>query len=673
MMIELFPLSFLIFNQCLLAVLGLPPGDLWLFLSHSLTTLACYTIAVTALYLVKHRQDLPFKRVFWLLSIFMVAGGTAYLLELWPLWDLALLKGLKAVTALIATYLAIVLLRLVPQALALPSPKQLRLINDELQQQIHDRQQAEAQVQQLNQDLEAKVAQRTNELEDSMIQVQEYVERATLAMDAARMGAWDWDLTNQKIVWSFYHTILLGCEDHNLVRTYEDWRQRVHPDDLAAVEAAVQTARATGTDFSAEYRVVWDDGSVHWVAAFGRFYFGRLGEPLRMAGMMQDITDRKQVEAALQLSEERLRLATEAAEMGMWFWQIDTNELVWTPKCKALFGLKPETEMSYDAFLAALHPDDRNRADAAVQQALVQQAEYVIEFRSQWPDGSEHWVVSKGRAFYDEQGQPVRMMGIAQDISDRKKIEFDLQERSRELNQMNRMLLQTTALINQRNQALDQFAHVVSHDLKAPLRAIANLSEWIEEDLTEHAPPDTKQNLELLRSRVRRMDTLISGLLAYARIEHQAAPAETFALNELLDEIIDSLDVPPAFTLQRPPELPPITTNRLLLGQVFTNLISNAIKHHDRPNGRVQITARVLPHGYEFSVTDDGPGIAPRNHDRVFEIFQTLTSRDQKENTGIGLAIVKKIIERAGGQIHLESQIGQGSTFRFTWFNPPMI
>ena len=640
-------------------------------ISDLLITIAYYSIPLALFYFVQKRQDLPFNWIFLLFGAFIVSCGTTHLIEVWTLWHPIywFSGGLKAVTAIISLYTAIVLVRLMPQMLALPSPAQLMTLNQELQQQIHDRQQAEAQIRQLNQDLEAKVAQRTVELEDSMVQVKDYVERATLAMEAAKMGSWDWDLATQKVIWGGYHATLLGYQADDSERSYADWAQQVHPDDLARVEAAVQTAMTMATDYSAEYRIIWADGSVHWLAAFGRFYFNPDGKPVRMTGILQDITARQQVEASLKLSEERLRLATEAADIGMWFWNISAAELVWTPRCKTLFGLEPDAEITYERFLETLHPDDRDRTNAAVNQALTDQSEYVIEFRSIWGDGTIHWLIAKGRAFYNEQGEPVCMMGMAQDITERKQAEVELQERTHELGQLNRLLLQTTSLVKQRNQELDQFAHIVSHDLKAPLRAIANLSEWIEEDLTDQVPPDTKQNLELLRSRVRRMDGLINGLLAYARIAHQELPSETFSLNELLQEIIDSLAIPPEFVIKLPPDVPPLTTNRLLLSQVLTNLISNAIKHHDRPDGQVKIMAQVQGKDYELAVCDDGPGIAPRNHSRVFDIFQTLSTRDQKENTGIGLAIVKKIIERAGGQIFLESQLGEGATFRFTWGN----
>jgi PAS domain S-box-containing protein len=641
----------------------------WLhILSDSLIALAYYSIPITLVYFAQKRKDLPFDWIFFLFSAFIISCGTTHLMEVWTLWHPTywLSGALKAFTAIISLYTAIALVKLMPQALAIPSPAQLSTANRELTQQIRDRQQAEDRVRQLNQTLEVKVAQRTAELETSMGQVQDYVERTALAMDAAKMGSFDWDLVTQKVTWSHYHEILWGYQSGTAERTYQDWIRRIHPDDLAKAEGAIKTARATATDYSSEYRVIWEDGTMHWVAGFGRFYFTRNGEPFRMMGIVQNITERKQVEASLQLSEERLRLATEAADIGMWFWDLIEDRLVWTHCCKRLFGLNPDTAVSYKRFLEALHPEDRDRTHAAVEQAVKDRQEYTIEYRSVWGDGSTHWLLAKGRAFYDERDKPIRMMGIAQDITDRKLTEVVLQEQARELSQVNAQLMETTELVNQRNLELDRFAHIISHDLKAPLRAIANLSEWIEEDLADRTPPESKHNLALLRARVARMNALIDGLLSYARVGYQETSCETFDLNELLLEIVDSLDIPPQFAVQLPQTSLTISANRLLLSQVFANLISNAVKHHDRPDGRAIVTAQAQEEVYSFSVADDGIGIAPKYHSRIFDIFQTL-QQNKEDSTGIGLAIIKKIIERIGGQIRLESELGQGAAFYFTW------
>ncbi len=217
------------------------------------------------------------------------------------------------------------------------------------------------------------------------------------------------------------------------------------------------------------------------------------------------------------------------------------------------------------------------------------------------------------------------------------------------------------------NKELDQFAYIISHDLKAPLRAINNLSQWIEEDMGDDLPEDVQTNLILMRQRVGRMQKLINGVLEYSRAGRTDTPDTSVNVHTLLTDVIDILSPPPEFTISIGQDMPTLFTEETKLEQVFSNLISNAIKYHDRTDGRIEIT--VQPHNefYQFTVKDDGPGISERHHKRIFDIFQTILSRNTDESTGIGLAVVKKIVEEQKGDIWVESVNGEGSSFHFTW------
>lgn len=224
-----------------------------------------------------------------------------------------------------------------------------------------------------------------------------------------------------------------------------------------------------------------------------------------------------------------------------------------------------------------------------------------------------------------------------------------------------------TAQAEQHIRELEQFAYVTSHDLKAPLRNVANLATWLEEDLEDKHTEASREQLQLLRDRVQRMDALIEGLLEYSRIGRTEPAIDTVSVGELLDEVVDSLALPPGFTITINKDMPTLRTERLLLYQVFSNLVSNAVKHHGSSKGTVKIKVKDLGRFYQFTVADDGPGIAPQYHDKVFKIFQTLEARDYGSNTGIGLALVKKIVQEHGGSISLKSEEGKGAKFRFTW------
>lgn len=218
------------------------------------------------------------------------------------------------------------------------------------------------------------------------------------------------------------------------------------------------------------------------------------------------------------------------------------------------------------------------------------------------------------------------------------------------------------------NRELEQFVYVVSHDLKAPLRAVSNLSSWLEDDLGPKLEGENRQHLELLRARVARMDQFIEALLAFSRAGRIAAEPERVDTTAMLREVVQMLDAPPGMQVEIPADMPVFDTDRVHFSQVFANLINNAIKHHHRTEGQIRVGWHNPPgRFYEFWVSDDGPGIAPEYHERIFQVFQTLRARDESGNTGIGLSIVKKVIETLGGGISLQSAPGQGSTFRFTW------
>ena len=217
------------------------------------------------------------------------------------------------------------------------------------------------------------------------------------------------------------------------------------------------------------------------------------------------------------------------------------------------------------------------------------------------------------------------------------------------------------------NRELDDFAYVASHDLKAPLRAIDNLASWIVEDAAEVLPGPSREHLEKLQQPVMRMENLIDHLLQYSRAGRSHHESERVDCKHLMQEIIDLVAPEEGFRVTIEGAMPVFETDRVPLHQVVMNLIGNAIKHHDKADGQVKVSARDLGTCVEFQIEDDGPGIPPQFHERIFAMFQTLRPRDEVEGSGMGLAVVKNIVETRGGRIEVASAPDHGSTFRFTW------
>jgi signal transduction histidine kinase len=239
----------------------------------------------------------------------------------------------------------------------------------------------------------------------------------------------------------------------------------------------------------------------------------------------------------------------------------------------------------------------------------------------------------------------LRAIGLFTDVTDRRNAEDQLRRT---------------------NEELEQFAYIASHDLKAPLRGIDNLAKWIVEDISDVMTDDAREKMELLRGRVSRLEMLLEDILQYSRAGRIADEPVEIKTGDLIQQIIEDRPPPDGFRIQVPANMPVLVSSHTPLEQVFMNLISNACKHHDRKEGAIKIEAFDRGVFYEFAVEDDGPGIPPQFHDRVFKMFQTLKPRDDKESSG--LSIVKKLVEWQGGRVWIVSEPGRrGAAFHFLW------
>ena len=310
-----------------------------------------------------------------------------------------------------------------------------------------------------------------------------------------------------------------------------------------------------------------------------------------------------------------------------------------------------------------LHPADRDRWNKEAARTVTFGQDFKADYRFLAKDGRTVWIHGEVTVARDKLGRPSFLQGIGYDITELKRAEEVLQ-RSRE--ELDALVQARTRELEEINEELNQFAYVVSHDLKAPLRAISSLADWLSTDYADKIGDAGKEQFRLLRSRVKRMNALVEGILRYSRSARQHEERVFVDLDELVREVCELVSPPPGIEVNIQPGFPSVVCERTRTLQVFENLVSNAAKYMGKATGRIDIGWENTEPFWRFFVSDTGSGIEEKYFVKVFQIFQTLAARDSYESTGIGLAIVKKNVERAGGRIWVESKVGEGSRFSFT-------
>jgi PAS domain S-box-containing protein len=382
--------------------------------------------------------------------------------------------------------------------------------------------------------------------------------------------------------------------------------------------------------------------------------------PLRIDGGQQmvmatihDISARKKAEQDLLDSETRMRAIFETAVDAII--TIDERGTVerMNPAAERIFGWK-ELEVAGKNVSMLMPSPDREAHDGYLEHYLSTGEKRIIgkgrEVKGLRKDGS---VFPMDLAVAEMKLGDRRMFtGLVRDITERKRAE----ERGAQLLQE----------ITSANEELTNFAYVVSHDLKAPLRAIGSLADWLATDYADKFNEEGKEHMRLLINRVHRMGGLIDGILQYSRVGRVREALLPVDLNKVMGSVTDLLAPPAHFTITVDGALPTVVAEPTRIEQVFHNLVSNAVKYMDKPEGEVHVGSVDAGAEWQFYVRDNGPGIEQRHFERIFQLFQTLAPRDRVESTGVGLALVRKIVEMYGGRVWVESVVGHGTTFWFT-------
>ncbi len=430
------------------------------------------------------------------------------------------------------------------------------------------------------------------------------------------------------------------------------WRNAMHPDDIAAIDSARTAAMGTESEYSFEYRVRRKDGVYRWHVARVVPARDSSGKTAAWVGTATDIEDIKSAEVLLRESEERFRLACEGSGTGAWEWDIAADRVRWSDRVYDIYGLKPgEFSGRVSDFGALTHADDAPRVMKAIEDALSGAASYRVELRVIHKNGRHRWIYSAGEVYRDASGKPLRMLGVVNDITDRKETE--------------QRLVQQAEALWQSNQELEQFAYVSSHDLKEPLRKIASYADLLRSKELSNLSGAGAHYLEGITDGVMRMRALIDDLLSFSHLSQQTSVDDSIDMNKVVADVLEDLDsaIQEATATVMVAPLPTIKASGTQMRQLFQNLIGNAIKFHgDRPP-QVNVSSALDGDSWTFTVRDNGIGIDPQYFAQIFRVFQSLHPRHKYPGTGIGLAVCKKIVERRGGTISVTSMPGQGSSF----------
>jgi PAS domain S-box-containing protein len=471
-------------------------------------------------------------------------------------------------------------------------------------------------------------------------------------------------------------TEILGYSVEQLQADPFLWYRSIHPDDKPAVDRSIRE-HADDLDFEIEYRIQDAGGRWHWFhdRSIGR---GEQDGARVIEGLAMDITDRKETEEALRESETRFRMITDS--LPVLIAELDRNlrYVFLNRRYEELFGKDSDTCIGLH--VRELLGEQGFEIVAPYLRRALAGEKVFYEYELPLSDGTAQTVYAHYLPRIDEDGEVKGIYVWAQDVTPTKQIEehlrrayeeissaketleFENHQRRQTEDQLKVLLKET----ERANRELEDFAYVVSHDLKAPLRGISSLTNWIAEDYADQLDAEGREFLDDLKGQARLMHNLIDGILQYSRVGRGKVAPESVDADTLVRETIESLSPPESIEIRVDGILPLVTYDYTHLHQVFQNLIDNAIRHLGKPEGEIVISCRETRTAFEISVRDTGVGIPERHFERIFKMFQTLGTDAGSDSTGIGLALVKRIVERHGGTVRVESTEGEGSAFYFT-------
>ncbi len=476
------------------------------------------------------------------------------------------------------------------------------------------------------------------------------------ALDAGKLGAWDWDIAHNRVTWTDRLYEFHGLPPGSFAGTVEAFSALLHPDDRERVATALDKSLLGKAPYQVEFRTIRPDGEVRWLVTAAQLIRNERGEPERMVGVTQDVTERVQAQLALQQSEAWFRRLADT--MPQLVWTADPTGRVdyYNQRIRSYAGATQDGNGNWH-WEPIIHPDDLATTTATWERAVKTSSSYTRTHRTRMADGSYRWHLSRALPVRNANGTVAKWFGTATDIDDQKRTEEQLEA----------VVAQRTLKLRETVAELEAFSYSIAHDLRAPLRSMSGYAAILLSDHGARLDAEARDFLQRIEASAERLDRLIQDVLNYSKVVRGDMDLERVDFGALAEEIILSyphLREPDAAILLAHP-LPAVLGNPAALTQVISNLLGNAVKFV--PPGakpEVRVRSEPAPNGFiRFWFEDNGIGIDPESLDRIFQMFQQLNSADQYEGTGIGLSIVRKAAEKMGGRVGVESTPGQGSRF----------
>lgn len=560
--------------------------------------------------------------------------------------------------------------------------QRLSSTRDLLAREVDERRRIEEDVRCLNATLERRAEERTEDLRKKTALLTE-------AERISKVGSWELDIPKNEVSWSEELYRIYGLTPRQFRPSFEGFLSLLLPEDRGRIRTLHAETVRSGRPFEITHDIVRPDGARRTLHARGRVEMGPEGTPLRMYGTVQDVTERQALETrerAVVLKESRQRERLKSAQLEAVMESVpaailitqdaEGRIIVGNTASYELLGMSPGVNISksapegapYDIYIDGRKAEASElpiQRSAATGRPILGQ-----ELEVRRADGELRWILVNAVPIFGEDGKVAQVVGAFVDVTGRKRAE----DKVRELNtDLERRVRERTGKLEEVVRELEAFSYTVAHDLRAPLRAMKGFADLVIQDAGSRLQPEERDYLRRVIDSAGRMDALVHDLLAYSRLGRSGHEAERVALGSLIDEVVQQMG--PELRAQRAEltverGIPDVLGQAEILRQVVTNLLSNAAKFVEPgATPRIRVAAQTRDSWVRLTVEDNGIGIAPEYQGRIFKVFERLHRPELYPGTGIGLAIVDRAIEKMGGRLGVESELGKGSRF---WFELPV-